>query len=168
MFWYIIIFLIIILSIIGFVIIRDLLFLIDYLNSQKEIRYRKRAYKKYNEDKLRLKEEQMRREKEDREKYGLHQLDDQAQYEEYIVAIEKPVGKHSEQEFTKNMPKYERIVKTMKSLQEKGIMEKTYWRIITGAAHKIIGSDIAKVSEQEQMKSEQANRSQGKGRGRSM
>lgn len=153
---YIIAFVILILVLVGYVIIRDLLYIIEYLKYQYKIKIENKNYKKYHEEKKLVLEKRLQQEKELRQKY---QMDlNPVQEQEYIVGFVKPIGRHTNAEFSKNSEKYAKIASAMKTLQSKGI-KNAYWRIITNTAHKIVGlENVADLRNNQQQKSNQRSR----------
>jgi hypothetical protein len=145
-FSYILIFILIIIGIFGYISIRDFLFLMNFLKEQQEIRIYAKKFKKYNEEKKKLLDKRLQREKELREEYGLDYV--QQQSEEIIVGFAKPEGKHSMQEFMQNKDKYLRIMEAAKSGKS------MYWKTMLGFANQI-GNNKSQ------------DQSQSKGRGRS-
>jgi hypothetical protein len=114
-------------GIFGFFIIRDLLFLIQYFSEQREIKIYNKNYKKYQDEKKKILDKRLEREKELKEEYGLDYI--QQQEEEIIVGFIAPQGKHSQQEFERNYEKYSRIAKAAQ--EGKSI----YWRTMIKIAH---------------------------------
>lgn len=131
---------------------------------KKKIKIYNKKFKKYLEDKKHLLDKRLENEREIRKKYG-NELDQNIE-EEYIIGFVKPVGKHSQQEFQKNAPKYQKIAKMMKNLQSKGVKGNIYWRIITNTAHKISGLENDKDIQREQEIYKNSMKNNNKGRER--
>ena len=146
-FSYILIFILIIIGIFGYIIIRDFLFLMNFLKDQQEIRVYNKKFKKYQEEKKKILDKRLQHEKELKEEYGLDYV--QQQTEEVIVGFVKPEGKHSMQEFTQNKDKYLRIMEAAKSGKS------MYWKTMLGFANQITNQ-----------KTQNQNQNQGRGRDR--
>lgn len=166
MLFYVFLFSLIIFGILGFFLIKDLMSIIGYIRYQKKIKVYNKKYKKYLEDKKHLLDKRLEHEQEIRKQYGIELGSSMEEEQEYIVGFVKPVGKHSQQEFMKNAPKYAKIASMMQHLGSKGI-KNAYWRILTNTAHKIAGLEKddqileAQRKAQEMMKEKQ--KSQGGG-----
>ena len=63
-FSYILIFILIIAAIFGYILIRDFLFLMHFLKEQREIRIYSKKFKKYQDDKKKILDQRLQREKE--------------------------------------------------------------------------------------------------------
>jgi hypothetical protein len=144
---YILISILIIIGIFGYILIKDFLFLMNFLKEQREIRIYNKKFKKYQDDKKKILDKRLQQERELKEEYGLDYV--QSQSEEIIVGFVKPQGKHSMQEFMENKDKYLRIMEAAKSGKS------MYWKTMLGFANRINNNQERNQSQ-----------SQGKGRGR--
>ena len=151
----------------AFFLIKDLMSIIGYIQYQKKIKIHNKKYRKYLDDKKELLDKRLENEKEIRKKYGIELGSSVEEEQEYIVGFVKPVGKHSQQEFQKNAPKYAKIASMMKTLGSKGI-KNAYWRILTNTAHKIAGleQDQDVLRAQKAMKEEMKQKENSGGRSR--
>jgi hypothetical protein len=169
MLFYILLFVIFCFGVLAFFFIKDLLSIINYIQFQRKIKIYNKKYKKYLEDKKHLLDKRLEHEKEIRKQYGMEFGSGLEEEQEYIVGFVKPIGKHSNQEFMKNAPKYAKIVSMMKHLGSKGI-KSAYWRILTNTAHKIAGLENDQEIKMQQKKSQdlmkEREKNQGSGRSR--
>ena len=95
----------------AFIFIRDLLFLLNFFKEQQKIAVYKKNFKKYQDEKKRILDSRLQKEKEQVEEYGIDYVQE---FEPEIIDFVEPVGAHSIAEFKKNLPKYERILKAAK------------------------------------------------------
>ncbi len=126
---YILVAILILIGIFGFIIIRDFLFLVNFLKEQVEIRVYNKKYKKYQDEKKKILDKRLQREREIKEEYGIDYVQEQS--EEVIIGFAKPEGKHSMEEFSKNKDKYLRIMEAAKSGKS------MYWRMMLGMANQM-------------------------------
>jgi hypothetical protein len=126
--WILILILLGIFGVFAFFIIKDLIFLIEFLQEKRTISIYNKNYKRYHEEKKRILDKRLQHEKELREEYGLDNLNQQ---EEIIVGFVEPKGKHSQQEFGRNFEKYSRIAKAAKEGKS------LYWRTMLKIARSI-------------------------------
>jgi hypothetical protein len=168
MIYYILFSFLIIFSILGFILIKDLLYIIDYIKYKKTIKIYNKKYKKYLDDKKELRDKRLENENQIRKQYGIELVQNEEE-QEYIVGFVKPVGKHSQQEFMKNKDRYMKISQMMERLSSKGV-KNAYWRIVTNTAHKIINinneQNIKNVYQQKEFDLSKERNNNSKSRGR--
>lgn len=104
----VIILVLLLIGFLGFIFIRDFLFLLNFFKEQQAIAVYRKNFKKYQDEKKRVLENRLQKEKEQIEEYGIDYVQE---IETEIVGFVEPVGVHSMAEFKKNLPKYERIAK---------------------------------------------------------
>lgn len=125
---YILIAILIVIAIFGYIVIRDFLFLVNFLKEQRRIKIYSKQFKKYQDDKKKILDKRLQQEKELKKEYGLDYLEHQV---EEIIGFEAPQGKHSAQELMQNREKYMRIMEAVKSGKS------MYWRSMLGLANQI-------------------------------
>ena len=102
----------ILVGIFGFIVIRDLLFLMRFFKEQKKIYIYRKNFKKYQDDKKKILDKRLQNEKQIREEYGLDYVQE---INTEVVGFVEPVGEHSEREFEKNYKKYALIALAAKN-----------------------------------------------------
>lgn len=119
----------VILSILGvfsFIVIRDVLFLVNFFNEQHKIAVYKKKFKAYKDEKKRVQDEKLQKDKEQIQEYGIDYVQT---VDIKIIDFLDPAGKHSLEEIQKNLPKYLRIMKAAQSGQS------LYWQSVVKLAN---------------------------------
>lgn len=111
---FLILLLVLVLSIGGvfvFIIIRDFLFLVGFFQERYKISVYNKNFKKYTDEKKRILENRLQKEKEQIEEYGIDYVQEM---EVEVIGFIEPLGAHTKAEFGKNFEKYARIAKAAK------------------------------------------------------